>query len=125
MKDLLNKIISDPILFYLFSYKIRISHSLIGIMLCLGILNIINYYRYFNPGYNYEFDPIKRAEKHEILIIKKTEKILKNKEKWIEFNNINSIVYFILFILAVLFNKSSIVSNLINYLFIILLIQQY
>ena len=125
MKDLLNKIISDPILFHLFSYKIRISHSLIGIMLCLGILNIINFYTYFNPGYNYEFDTIKRAKKHENLIIKKTEKILKNKKKWIEFNNINSIVYFILFILAVLFNKSSMVSNLINYLFIILLIQQY
>ena len=125
MKDLLNYIISDPILFHLFSYKIRISHSLIGIMLCLTILNIINYDKYFKPGYNYEYNSVKRAIRNEELTKLKTKKIKDHKGRWRQFSYINSIIYFILFILAVLFNKSSIVSNLINYLFIILLIQQY
>tara|TARA_B100001094_G_scaffold152850_1_gene147904 strand:+ start:455 stop:829 length:375 start_codon:yes stop_codon:yes gene_type:complete len=124
MKYILKNIISDPVLFVLFSYKFRISHFLICIVLSLSILNIIQYYKYFNPGYNNEFDLVKKAQKHKDLIIEKTNKILKNKEKWIEFNRINSIIHFILLILALLFNKSSIVSNFINYIFVILLIQQ-
>ena len=40
-------------------------------------------------------------------------------------HRISSIIYSLLFILIVFFNKSSLVSDLLNYLFIVLLIQQY
>ena len=123
IKNLLKYVKSDPKI--IVGYKIKLSQFLIGLIVILGVINLYIFYTYFNPGFNFEIKPIDRVKKHESLIIKKTKKILENKAKWEKYTFISSIIYSILFILIVFLNKSSFVSDLLNYLFIILLIQQY
>jgi hypothetical protein len=123
IKNLLKYVKSDPKI--IVGYKIKLSQFLIGLIVILGVINLYIFYTYFNPGFNFEIKSIERVKKHESLIIKKTKKILENKAKWEKYTFISSIIYSILFILIVFLNKSSFVSDLLNYLFIILLIQQY
>ena len=123
IKSLIKYIKSDPK--FIPDYKVRLSQFLIGVIVILSIINLNIFYTYFNPGFNFEIKSIERVKKHESLVIKKTKKILENKAEWKIFTFISSIIYFILFILTFFFNKSSLVSDLLNYLFIILLIQQY
>jgi len=123
IKSLLKYIKSDPKIIP--GYNIKLSYFLIGVILILGIINLNIFYTFFNPGFNFETNTIDRVKKHESLVIGKTKKILKNKSEWKKYTFISSIIYSILFILIVFLNKSSLVSDLLNYLFIVLLIQQY
>ena len=116
---------SDPVLLKVKPYNFRASHILMLTMLCLGVWNIIYFQKYFYSGLNLRMDIFDRAQRHEELIIRKTKKILNNKIQWERYTLINNIIYGILLLLTVYFNKSAMVGNLINYLFIVLLIQQY
>ena len=123
IKSVIKYIKSDPK--FIVGYKVRLSQFLIGVILILGIINLNIFYTYFNPGFNFETKQIDRVKKHESLVMKKTQKILQNVTEWKRYTFISSIIYSILFILTVFLNKSSLVSDLLNYLFIVLLIQQY
>ena len=123
IKNLLKYVKSDPKI--IVGYKIKLSQFLIGLIVILGVINLYIFYTYFNPGFNFETKTIDRVKKHESLVMKKTEKILQNVTEWKRYSFISSIIYSILFILTVFLNKSSLVSDLLNYLFIVLLIQQY
>ena len=123
IKSVIKYIKSDPK--FIVGYKVRLSQFLIGVILILGIINLNIFYTYFNPGFNFETKPIDRVKKHESLVMKKTQKILQNVTEWKRYSFISSIIYSLLFVVTFFFNKSSLVSDLLNYLFIVLLIQQY
>ena len=123
IKSLIKYVKSDPKIIP--DYKVRLSQFLIGVIFILGIINLNIFYKYFNPGFNFETNTIDRVKEHESLVMKKTKKILQNVTEWKRYTFISSIIYSILFILTVFLNKSSLVSDLLNYLFIVLLIQQY
>ena len=123
IKSLIKYIRSDPI--FIPGYKIRLSQFLISIILLLTIYNLYVFYTFFNPGFNFETNSIKRVEEHKRLVIKKTKDIINNEEKWKVYTFISSIIKFLLLIVTFFFNQSSLVSDLLNYLFIVLLIQQY
>ena len=123
IKDLIRYIKSDPKI--ITGHKVQLSTLLIGIILILVIYNLYIFYKYFHPGFNFKTNSVERVKRHEDLIKKKTEKILENVSEWKKYIFISSIIYTLLIILIVFFNKSSLVSDLFNYLFIVLLIQQY
>ena len=123
IKNVIKYVKSDPKI--ITGHKVRLSTLLIGIILILGIYNLYIFYNYFNPGFNFETDSIERVKQHQNLIIKKTKKILENISEWKKYTFISSIIYSLLFIIIVFFKKYSLVSDILNYLFIVLLIQQY
>jgi hypothetical protein len=123
IQNLLKYIKSDPK--FIPGYKVRLSHFLIYIILLLTIYNLYIFYTFFNPGFNFETNSIKRVEEHKRLVIKKTKDIINNEEEWKVYTFISSIITFLMFIVTVFFHQTSLVSDLLNYLFIVLLIQQY
>ena len=123
IKSLLKYVKSDPKI--ISGYKVRLSTLLIGIILILAIYNLYLFYKYFHPGFNFKTKSIERVERHKDLVIEKTKKIIEYQLEWKRYTFISSIIYSLLFIMIVFFNKSSLVSDLLNYLFILLLIQQY
>ena len=123
IKSLIKYIKSDPKIIP--GYKVRLSQYLIGIIILLSIYNLYIFYTFFNPGFNFETNSIKRVQEHKRLVIKKTKDIMNNEEEWITYTFISSIITFLMFIVTVFFHQTSLVSDLLNYLFIVLLIQQY
>ena len=74
IKNVIKYIKSDPKI--ITGHKVRLSTLLIGIILILGIYNLYIFYNYFNPGFNFETNSIKRVQEHKRLVIKKTKDII-------------------------------------------------